>query len=158
MYCEFAKNQITTYCFQVFAKFSDMTTPPNIKYAHTQCYRKVAKRKVTQKEDRNKSSVIIHQETYQRVSSLISTGTIPKFEKKGIIFIWPHRKRLYYSTEIIFITWFLSHAFFWLHNLNLFPSGTNLPFEQPPWNYSPPARKPERRDFIIEPEWDSQYF
>lgn len=156
MFCEFRKNLLRTYCFEVFAKFSDMTTSANIKYAHTQCCKKVSIKKNTQIENRKRTRVSTHKETYRRVSSLNSTETVQKFEKKGIIFIWPQRKRIYYSTELIFITWFLSHAFFWLHTLNLFPSGTNLALEQPLWNYVPPAKKPERRDFIIEPDWGSQ--
>lgn len=32
-----------------------------------------------------------------------------------------------------------------------------FPLNQPPWNYKVPLPKPENRDYIIEPDWDSLY-
>lgn len=152
---DFSKSNITTCCLEVFAKFTGMNAK-STKYARTQFYSTIST-KTVQKENTEQSQITIHKHKYQRVSTLDSSIRVPKFQKKGIIFIWPQRKSIYQSKQIIFVTWFLSHTFFWLHTLNLFPSGTNLPFNQPPWNYSRPVRKPERRDFIIEPDWDSKY-
>lgn len=156
MTCETSKNSVTI-CFEIFAKFSGMTAK-NSKYARTQFYRTTSKKTAIEKRSKDEPKFTLeNHKKYQTVSTLNANIPVPKFQKKGIIFIWPQRKRIYYSRHLISITWFLSHTFFWLHVINLFPSGTDLPFNQPPWNYSPPARKPERRDFIIEPDWDTKY-
>lgn len=156
MTCEFSGSQIKTCCFEIFAKFSGMNVESS-KYAKTQFYRKVSTTTAIHNGRIEISKTTTQKHKYQRVSTLSSSINAPKFQKKGIIIIWPQRKRIYQSGPIIFVTWFLSHAIFWLQTMNLFPSGTSVPFKQPPWNYSPPARKPERRDFIIEPDWKSQY-
>ncbi|KAJ8910331.1 hypothetical protein NQ315_005627 [Exocentrus adspersus] len=78
----------------------------------------------------------------------------PKFQQKGIIFVWPQRRKVYHSEEMTFITWLLAHTLFWLNNMYLLPCGAAVPLKQPPWEYKPPIRKPENRDYIIEPDWD----
>lgn len=156
MSVEFPKSQISTCCFQIFVRLSGMSKESS-KYATTKIYRRVSTKTTVKKSGTERSEITSEEHNYQRISTLHSSINIPKFQKKGLIFIWPQRKRTYHSKQIIFISWFLSHTLYWLHTLHLFPSGSCLPFQQPPWNYSPPARKPERRDFIIEPDWDSQY-
>lgn len=79
------------------------------------------------------------------------------FFSVGIIFVWPQRKKYYYAREFALALRILSQTFFWLYVANVFPCGSVLPLSKPPWKYKPPLPKPENRDYIIEPDWDSQY-
>lgn len=137
-------------CFEIFANINGKNSD-NFKYVKTQFYRKISE--ITNGYTETTKTVSKHK--YQTVSTPKSYSKSPKFGQKGIIFIWPQRKKVYHSEEMTMITWFLAHALFWLNNMNLLPSGAAVPLKQPPWEYCPPARKPENRDYIIEPDWNT---
>lgn len=146
---EFPQNKYTG-CFEVFANINGMNSD-NFKYVKTQFYSRVSE--VTNTYTKTTRSV--HKHKYRTVSIPKSYSKSPKFQQKGIIFVWPQRKKVRHSEEMTLITWLVAHVLFWLNNMNLLPSGAALPLKQPPWEYKPPVRKPENRDYIIEPDWDS---
>ncbi|XP_022902915.2 uncharacterized protein [Onthophagus taurus] len=76
---------------------------------------------------------------------------------KGLVFVWPKRRRFYYEKELSCLLWMVSNGLYWMHVINLFPNGAALPLEEPPWNYTPPLPIPQTREYIIEPDWDSTY-
>ncbi|KAG5898831.1 hypothetical protein JTB14_018791 [Gonioctena quinquepunctata] len=137
-------------CFEFFAKLNGKHSE-NFKFVRTQFYRKVSR--IT--EGDVTSQITIEKHKYQKVSIPKFYRKVPRFQQKGIIFVWPQKKRLYKCEEMTTFAWVLSHTLFWLYNMNLLPSGSVLPIEQPPWKYEPPLRKPENRDYIIEPDWES---
>ncbi|KAJ8962174.1 hypothetical protein NQ318_018133 [Aromia moschata] len=145
------ENSIFPDCFDIFTKLHGMSSD-NFKYVKYQFYRKVSRvshgcTKTTQ--------VTTHKHRYQTVSIPKIYTKAPKFQQKGIIFIWPQRRKFYHIEEITLFTWLLAHALFWLNTMYLLPNGAVLPVKQPPWIYRPPLRRPEYRDYIIEPDWDS---
>jgi hypothetical protein len=49
----------------------------------------------------------------------------PKFQQKGLIFVWPQKRTsFYYNKEMIWLTWMLAHALYWLHVVDILPTGT----------------------------------
>ncbi|KAJ8964021.1 hypothetical protein NQ317_000665 [Molorchus minor] len=137
-------------CLDIFSKINGISSD-NLRYVKNQFYRKVSK--ITQ--DGTITQITTHKHIYQSVSIPKIYAKPPKFQQKGIIFVWPQRRKFYHSEEITLISWILAHALFWLNAMNLLPSGAALPIKQPPWKYTPLLRKPENRDYIIEPDWDS---
>ncbi|XP_044267568.1 uncharacterized protein LOC123013222 isoform X1 [Tribolium madens] len=82
----------------------------------------------------------------------------PKFQQKGLIFVWPQKRTsFFYNKEMIWLSWVVAHALYWLYVIDILPTGTAVPFKQPPWKYEPPLHRPKSRDFIIEPDWESHY-
>lgn len=139
-----------TGCFELFAKINGMNSD-NFKFVKTQFYRRVSEITSTCQD----ATQVIHKHKYQTVSIPKSCSTSPKFQQKGLIFVWPQRRRINHCEEVTLVAWLLAHVLYWLNNLHLFPSGAALPLKQPPWEYVAPVRKPENRDYIIEPDWDS---
>lgn len=146
---EQSQNRLTG-CFEIFAKINGKRSD-NFKYVRTQFYRKISE--IT--DGCTATTKAVHKHKYRTVSIPKSYSKSPKFRQKGIVFIWPQRKKVYHREEMILVTWFLAHALFWLNNMNLLPNGAATPLKQPPWEYRPPAKKPENRDYIIEPDWGS---
>ncbi|GJQ78587.1 hypothetical protein Trydic_g11697 [Trypoxylus dichotomus] len=83
------------------------------------------------------------------------TSTFKQSQPKGLIFVWPQKRKLKYERELVFLTWFLAHGLYWLHVMNLFPNGSGMLLDQPLWKYVPPLPTPQNREYIIEPDWDS---
>lgn len=118
-----------------------------------------------------------YKQTYRKPRSLYGFNEIRQFKQKGIIFVWPQRRRFFKSKEITLVAWFLANTFYWLHVMHFLPNGAgiyNTKFgdsvlqssnplaalsliHEPPWNFRQPIPKPENRDYIIEPDWDSLY-
>ncbi|CAG9859010.1 unnamed protein product, partial [Phyllotreta striolata] len=135
-------------CLEIFAKFNSIKAE-NFKYIKTQFYRKVIKSHTFDASD-----VSSEHHKYQTVSIPKSYCNTPRFQQKGIIFIWPQKRKFFRYKELIYVAWFTSHLLYWLYIVNILPSGGVLPLEQPPWNFEILLRKPENRDYIIEPDWD----
>ncbi|CAH1114485.1 unnamed protein product [Psylliodes chrysocephalus] len=136
-------------CFEIFAKFNTINAD-NFKYVKTQFYRKVIKNQTFE----TTSQISIQNHKYQRVSIPRLYYRTPKYQQKGIIFIWPQKRKFFRYKELIYVAWLASHLLFWLYTINILPSGGVLPIEQPPWNFELPIRKPDTRDYIIEPDWN----
>lgn len=94
---------------------------------------------------------------------------------KGLVFIWPQKRNFHYEREYTLVVRVLAQILYWLSEIGLFPAGSGscthlssctcvsmlfsgLPFKQPPWYIKPPIPKPENRDYIIEPDWNTVYF
>ncbi|CAG9823436.1 unnamed protein product [Phaedon cochleariae] len=146
MYAGFLTNQ--------FSKIGGMKSE-NLGYFRTQFYQKVTR---TSDDLQSTTQVTVQKHRYQKVSIPRTHSRAPKFLQKGIIFIWPQKKRLHRKQQLTLFTWVLSHMLYWFYTMNLLPSGSVLPLQGPPWKYEPPIRKPENRDYIIEPDWDSRNY
>lgn len=94
-----------------------------------------------------------HHKRTNRVNQI--SNTFKQTQPKGLIFVWPQKRKFRYEREMFFLTWFLAHGLYWLHLLNLFPNGSGMLLDQPPWKYTQPLPTPQSREYIIEPDWDS---
>lgn len=47
-------------------------------------------------------------------------------QQKGIIFIWPQKRKFYYQKELKLLLRFIAHSLYWLHVGNLFPCGAGI--------------------------------
>lgn len=51
----------------------------------------------------------------------------PKFQQKGLIFVWPQKRAsFFYNKEMIWLSWFVAHALYWLYVFDILPSGTGI--------------------------------
>lgn len=51
---------------------------------------------------------------------------IRRFKQKGIVFVWPQRRRFFKCKEITFFAWFLAHSLYWLHIINFLPNNAGI--------------------------------
>lgn len=124
------------------------------------------------------SSISNTDNNYRKILIPKDLNKQPKFQQKGLIFVWPQKRTVYHNNKkLLWLTWMLAHGLYWMHLIDVLPSGTGnfdfqetafylsfiinilaVPFEQPPWKYDTPTlHRPHSRDFIIEPDWDSHY-
>lgn len=47
-------------------------------------------------------------------------------QQKGIILVWPQRRRFYKNKEVAFLVWFLAHTLYWLHITHILPNGAGI--------------------------------
>lgn len=123
---------------------------------------------------------LIKEQTYQKVA--VPTE-VNKYREKGFVFIFPPRNTTtghytyVYRKELKLFAWFLAQSLYYLHLLNILPSGEStyvsltininkfirklidklLLLKQPPWNFQYFHRIPLKNDFIIEPDWNSDH-
>lgn len=99
-----------------------------------------------------------HQRTYDKV-------TVPKltceYKPTGVhVIVWTTGKNYRRVQQLTTFWWYMAHILFWLYNTNLWPSGSAVPLDQPPWRYVKPLRvfiaPPKPKDYIIEPDWDNK--
>lgn len=96
-----------------------------------------------------------HVHRHHKKNRVNQLSTFKQAQPKGLIFVWPQKRKLRYERELCLLTWFLAHGLYWLHVINLFPNGSGMLLDQPLWKYVPPLPTPQNRDYIIEPDWNS---
>ncbi|XP_057669450.1 uncharacterized protein LOC130901840 isoform X1 [Diorhabda carinulata] len=138
-------------CFGILTKLNAKNTD-NIKYSKTQFFQKVSK---PSNSYDSSTRITVQTHKYQRVSTPESFVRTSKFQQKGIIFIWPQKKTHFRHHEVTFVAWIATHVLYWLYNLHVLPSGRVLPMKPPPWKFQYRIRKPDTRDYIIEPAWET---
>lgn len=75
----------------------------------------------------------------------------------GLIVVWPQRKKFRNWKTLALVSWFIAHTMYFLYLTNILPSARVIAISKPPWNCKKKIRRPLRRDYIIEPDWDSWY-
>ncbi|XP_028144577.1 uncharacterized protein LOC114338188 [Diabrotica virgifera virgifera] len=138
-------------CFEILAKFNAKNFE-NFKYTRMQFYRKLS----LQKYDASKEIIVQNNNNYQRVITPQSAYRSSKFQQKGIILTCRQKKIKYFRhKELCFLAWAVTHLIYWLYDLQIIPFGSLLSIEPPPWTFQQPLKKPEARNYIIEPDWSS---
>nr|CAH7729322.1 unnamed protein product [Callosobruchus chinensis] len=142
-------------CFDLFAKFNGIQSE-NYKYVKTQFYRKVSRLSAS-----CDTTTVTHQRrtkhTYQKVSIPKGRARVSRYQQKGIIFLWPQRRKTQPLNDLVWMVRVIAHALYWLQAVHLLPNGHTLLLTPPPPWHQVERRfcKPQARDYIIEPDWDS---
>lgn len=102
-------------------------------------------------------------DTYQSFNKRVRIFTFPGLQVSeigwfiGLIVVWPQRKKFRNWKTLALVSWFIAHTMYFLYLTNILPSARVIAICKPPWNCKKKFRKPLRRDYIIEPDWDSWY-
>lgn len=164
-----------TSCFDIFVRINSLSSA-NFKYVKTQFYDRLCPNvgASTSVDETSKSSLRNAKHRYEKVSTPISRGHIPKFQQKGsyfcvsnklwkmcwfvgLIVVWPQRKKFRNWKTLALVSWFIAHTLYFLYVTNILPSARVIAVSKPPWNCKKKFRRPLRRDYIIEPDWDSWF-
>lgn len=139
-------------CFDVFLRINEIRCL-NLKHLRTQFYREVTPSLTTISDISNLA--VRNQHRYEKVSTPISCSKIRRFEQKGLIVVWPQRKKIRNRKTLTLLSWILAYTMYFLYLTHILPYANVVMLEKPPWNHKQKLRKPLVRDYIIEPDWNS---
>ncbi|KAH1022858.1 hypothetical protein HUJ04_012177 [Dendroctonus ponderosae] len=92
---------------------------------------------------------------YEKVSTPISCERNPQDQPKGVIDCWPPRKKVHNWATLKLIVWFAAQTLYFLYITGILPSGSSIPLKRPPWSLKQKAKVPLKKDYVIEPDWES---
>ncbi|KAL1490801.1 hypothetical protein ABEB36_013435 [Hypothenemus hampei] len=146
-------------CLDVSVWINNKFSSPNFIFNKTQFYHRIyPDTSNKQKIETSQCSLKHFKHRYEKFSTPLSCSNLRRFEQKGIIVVWPQRKKVRNTESLTLFTWLLAQTLYFLYVTNILPSGNVIALRKPPWNFKRKLRRPWRQNqenYIIEPDWDT---